>query len=116
MDSVFGPRAVGINWMSRMTPVPGACNGTAIFEGYPCGAKVNDYTLSIGCEASTPFCPADVDGNLNVGVLDLVEVIVNWGDCGDPGDCPGDVNGDGTIGVGDLIEVIVNWGPCFGQG
>ena len=53
-------------------------------------------------------CLADVDGDAHIDVLDLIQVIVNWGQ---PGGAE-DVNQDGLVDVLDLIFVIVNWGPC----
>ena len=50
------------------------------------------------------------DGNGEVDVLDLVEVIITWGPCDTP--CPADFDGSGDVGVLDLIEVILTWGPC----
>ena len=40
--------------------------GTECVPGEPCGNE----------------CPADLDGDGVVGVNDLVELIVAWGDCG----------------------------------
>ena len=57
--------------------------------------------------------PDGIDGNLNVNVLDLVQVITQYGDCDDD-DCPADVNHDDIVDVLDIVQVIVNWGPCFG--
>ena len=64
--------------------------------------------LAPGPGGPGPGCAADVDGDQTVGVQDLVEVIVHWGESGGPAD----VNGDGTVTVLDLVEVVVNWGPC----
>ncbi len=46
----------------------------------------------------------DTNGDTIVDVLDLVNVIVGWGETG-----PADVNGDGVVDVLDLVAVIVNW-------
>ncbi|NIS30004.1 MAG: hypothetical protein GWO04_08605, partial [Actinobacteria bacterium] len=73
----------------------------AEFDGVPCGGGSNDYEVSVMCMLD---CVADVDGDEVVGVDDLVEVILAWGDCEEP--CAADVNGDGTVGVGDLVQVI----------
>ena len=56
-----------------------------------------------------PACPADITGNGNVNVDDLLAVINAWGPC--PG-CPADINGSGTVNVDDLLAVINAWGPC----
>ena len=53
-------------------------------------------------------CPADVNGDGTVNVLDLLEVLAAWGATG----CPEDINGDGVVDVLDLLEVLAAWGPC----
>jgi subtilisin family serine protease len=52
--------------------------------------------------------PADIDGDFQVGVVDLVLLILAWGPC--PG-CPQDVNRDGAVDVQDLVLLIADWGP-----
>ncbi len=55
-------------------------------------------------------CPADVDDDGEVGVIDFLLVLANWGPC--PAGCPTDVDGDGEVGVIDFLLVLANWGPC----
>ncbi len=62
-----------------------------------------------GSAASIP-CPADVDGDGMVDVLDLLLVLAQWGPC--PPICIGDVNGDGLVDVLDLLDVLTAWGKC----
>jgi hypothetical protein len=46
----------------------------------------------------------------SVDVLDLIAVILAWGDCPDPPlPCPADIDGSGAVDVLDLIQVILNW-------
>jgi hypothetical protein len=52
-------------------------------------------------------CAADFDGDGTVGVLDLIEIITNWGNPGAT-----DLDGNGTTDVLDLVELIVAWGDC----
>lgn len=51
-------------------------------------------------------------GDLNddgvVNVLDLLELIANWGACGPS--CPHDLNNDGVVNVFDLLVLLTNWG------
>jgi hypothetical protein len=56
-----------------------------------------------------PSCPADVDGDGEVGFQDLLLVLAAWGPC--PG-CPEDVDGDGEVGFPDLLILLADWGPC----
>ncbi len=54
-------------------------------------------------------CPADVNQDDVVDVLDLLAVLSAWGQTGD---IPEDVNDDGVVDVLDLLEVLTAWGPC----
>ena len=57
-------------------------------------------------------CPADLDGDGEVGVTDLIVLLAAWGT--DPGGPP-DFDGDGNVGITDLIELLRRWGPCPGS-
>jgi hypothetical protein len=60
---------------------------------------------------SNLFTPADVNGDDQVSVDDLIAVILAWGACPPPfAPCLADLNGDGEVDVDDLIAVILNWG------
>ena len=53
-------------------------------------------------------CPADVNGDGTVDVLDLLAVLAAWGAPGGPED----INGDGVVDVQDLLQLLSAWGPC----
>lgn len=54
-------------------------------------------------------CPADLNGDEEVDIDDLFQVLAAWGDCDD---CAEDINEDGTVDIDDLFEVLADWGPC----
>ena len=54
-------------------------------------------------------CPADLDGNGQVRVSDLIILLSAWGP--NPGH-PADFDGDGQVRVPDLIILLAAWGPC----
>jgi choice-of-anchor B domain-containing protein len=57
-----------------------------------------------------PAIPGDVNGDGMVDVLDLLELLADWGECPlPPNGCPADVNGDGTVDVVDLLSLLANW-------
>jgi hypothetical protein len=58
----------------------------------------------------SPPCPADVNWDGVVDVLDLLAVLAAWGTPTMP--CPEDINGDGIVDVLDLLELLAAWGPC----
>ena len=60
-------------------------------------------------------CPWDLNGSGDVGVLDLLVLLVNWGPC--PTACPPQgpycgFDDDCIIGILDLLILLANWGPC----
>ncbi len=58
------------------------------------------------CPATTPPCPADLNGDTLVDGLDMTELLSCWGtNCGD-------VDGDGSAGGLDLTAILAAWGTC----
>jgi hypothetical protein len=59
-------------------------------------------------------CPGDTDGDGEVGIFDLLNVLISWilGCPPPPPFACGDVDGDGEVTVEDLLTVLNNWGPC----
>lgn len=56
-----------------------------------------------------PPCPADLNTDGIVDVLDLIDLLAAWGS--NPGH-PADLTGDGTVDVLDLIVLLADWGSC----
>jgi len=71
-----------------------------------CGWNIDDIEL---WASGPPECPADITGDGVVDVLDLLEVLAQWGTSGAGG---ADITGDGIVDVLDLLEVLAAWGPC----
>ncbi|MCH8824177.1 MAG: hypothetical protein IH984_11800 [Planctomycetes bacterium] len=57
-------------------------------------------------------CPWDINGDGEVGVLDLLEIINNFGPCDDPENCPWDFNGNGIVNGQDVKELATHFGDC----
>jgi hypothetical protein len=55
-----------------------------------------------------PPCPADLDGDGVVNVIDLLQLLGAWGTA----DPTADINGDGIVNVLDLLELLAAWGTC----
>ena len=53
--------------------------------------------------------PGDTNGDGMIDVLDLLQVILDWGQCPTEGDCLGDLDGSGVVDVEDLLIVIGAW-------
>jgi hypothetical protein len=62
-----------------------------------------------GADNPPCVCPADLDGNDVVDVVDFFVMLAGWGVCPS---CPGDVDVDGVIGILDFFRLIADWGPC----
>jgi hypothetical protein len=58
-------------------------------------------------------CLADCgDGNGTVDIIDLLEVLSQWGAGGSPGCDIAPDGGDGTVDILDLLDVLAAWGDC----
>jgi hypothetical protein len=76
-------------------------------------------TLAAGAWIVTPAvagdgagCDGDTNGDGQVNVEDILEVVLNFGaDCTKT-PCAGDVDDSGMIDVHDLLTVVLNFGPC----
>ncbi len=53
---------------------------------------------------------ADITGDGQVGIDDLLWLLGSWGPCTWPYVCPADLNGDCVIGVVDLLILLGSWG------
>ena len=82
-----------------------------------CSAITPDGTVIIGqgfgnawrIVVAQDTCAADVVADSTVNVLDLLEVLANWGTDG-PG--AGLAEPLTIVNVLDILEVLANWGPC----
>ena len=61
---------------------------------------------------SEDACPADIDGDGQVGGVDLGFMLGYWGCSG--ADCAGDLNSDGSVDGADLTIILAAWGACDG--
>jgi hypothetical protein len=64
--------------------------------------------IRVQLEAATE-CVGDLNGDGEVDVLDLLQLLDSWGPC--PG-CDADLNGDDEVDVLDLLILLDAWGPC----
>ncbi len=102
--------------LSQVTSIYGVSSySTSIYGSNFCGVgdhingtwqDLGDNTFESQCAAS---CTADLDGDGEVKVADLLLLIGAWGPC--PG-CDADLDGDGEVKVSDLLLLIAAWGVC----
>ncbi len=60
---------------------------------------------------TAPPCPADLTGDGNVDVFDLLQLLTCWGSTV-AGCEQADLTESGSVGVFDLLELLADWGPC----
>ncbi|MEC9372796.1 MAG: hypothetical protein VYC34_03095, partial [Planctomycetota bacterium] len=95
-----GPDGVGGVMLNGWPPnsLPGIPIVALDISNEKLGPPLNTFTAP---------CPADLDGDGNVGPADLANLLGSWGQGG-----PADLDGDGVVGVSDLAEMLGSWGPC----
>jgi hypothetical protein len=86
-------------------------NKTLLAAGAPMDSVAAPGAGAVHAFLLCPPCLADTNADSSVDVLDLVGVILQWGECAGPC-CHGDVNGDSMVDVLDLVELVLAWGPC----
>ena len=69
-------------------------------------ANAVDARYESDVDGGDTSCPADLDGNGQVEVDDLLQMIASWGGS------QADLNGDGTTDVDDLLIMLGAFGPC----
>ena len=74
----------------------------------------SDYLIpavnSASCLVPCPEpCPADVNGDTEVGFDDLVVVLADWGSCSG---CAADIDASGVVDFNDLLVLLGDFGPC----
>jgi hypothetical protein len=66
-------------------------------------------SLIVEYDSEINSCPADISGDGQVSVSDLLMAIGAWGPCLD---CPEDLDANGQVDIADLLEFIAAWGLC----
>jgi len=70
------------------------------------GSPGNTVTWVVELPGDTVECPADINGDGLVDVVDMLALLAAWGTDG------ADINGDGTTDIVDLLVLIAAWGDC----
>ena len=67
-----------------------------------------DQFVNISAGGGGNPCPADLDGNGEVGAADLAALLGAWGATSGSAD----LDGNGDVGAADLAALLGAWGPC----
>ncbi|MHC4100882.1 MAG: hypothetical protein ACYS15_13270 [Planctomycetota bacterium] len=73
--------------------------GDAPGDGQEVEVVVSDFVF-------VPLCPADLDGDGAVGILDFLFLLAAWGEPA------ADLDGDCATGITDFLKLLAMWGPC----
>jgi hypothetical protein len=82
-------------------------DGSILENQLPPAGVLGDFDLPTAC------CPADLDGDGEVGITDFLDLLAAWGPCPDPPQrCPADLDFDNEVGINDFLDLLASWGPC----
>ncbi len=101
--SAYAGATIRLRW--RFDSIDGVLNN---FRGWHV-ANVRIIGDLVGCPDVEPGCEADLTGDGQVNVFDLLELLDQWGSCEA---CEADLTGDGLVNVFDLLVLLDAWGPC----
>jgi hypothetical protein len=99
------------NWQSAVVP---QLNGrTVIIQADATILNVDPITGIVDAQVFGNIlaipCPADLDNDGVVGILDFLLLLGAWGP--NPGH-PADIDNSGAVGVNDFLILLAAWGPC----
>ena len=118
---------LSIRHVDGFTPLPGdqftilsapsGINGSfSIIDGPGAyGVTYDDGVVVV--QVLSGACPGDFNSDGTVDVLDLLDLLAQWGPCQTEGSacdllCTADINEDGIIDVEDLLALLAAWNPC----
>jgi hypothetical protein len=74
---------------------------------------VASITSSLATASQLSVCPGDINGDGEIGIEDLADMLAAWGPCPPtPDPCSSDLDGDGLVGITDFLDLLSLWGPC----
>jgi hypothetical protein len=105
-------RLTPASWSSMGTTFLGDYSGMAVAanRAYPTYIQMDDGDQRIYANVIefVETCPWDCgDGDGDVGIIDFLALLAQWGQVGAPCDIDG-----GGVGIADMLDLLANWGPC----
>ena len=105
MGLMFAVAALGVTSQAYSPPsnIPTGSNPNGV-------ATWNSVTLGDREDTEAGWCDWDCgdDNDDDVGIIDLLALLSQWGMVGTS--C--DRDGLGGVGIGDFLGLLGNWGPC----
>ena len=84
-----------------------------VIELFKCCGKFFPPWITVAAQGPggpVPVCPEDINGDGVINVLDLIDLLLCFGQSAVPGCETEDVNGDGSVNVLDLIDLLLEFG------
>ena len=117
-ESVYGSFVLTIAISGCTDPEANNYDAEATFDDGSCFIGelgcMDPEAINFNPEANIPSgsclyesCMGDLDGDLSVGVIDLLGFLISFG-C--MSNCEGDLTGDGAVGSDDLLLMLANYG------
>ncbi len=89
-------------------PVADFFDGRKAWFSQRLASVVSQIEGFVPCPPPDP-CPADLNADGAVGILDFLQLLADWGP--NPGK-DADLDGDGVVGITDFLALLASWGPC----
>jgi glucose/arabinose dehydrogenase len=84
-----------------------------VYKIIPAGGIVDDDGNGIADACEAQACLGDTDGNGEVDIDDIVNVVLDFGTDGSANG--GDADGSGLVDIDDIVLVVLQFGTCPGQ-
>lgn len=110
----------GLGWQRAATPL---FEGAEVGNHFQLARSRNNYDPALHSDEEwydllpeedlgdpIPDCLADLNLDGTVNVIDLLQLLTDWGPCAGP--CYADLNADGSVDVLDLLQMLTDWGDC----
>ncbi len=112
---VNGPDDYAIEVRDATKTLLGSSNrgGVGVEEALQVDVPPGTLSISVTVIESVASSPADINNDSAVNVLDLIDLLLCFGQPAVPGCDAEDVNGDGTVNVVDLIDVLLEFGTVL---
>ncbi|MHC4140340.1 MAG: FG-GAP-like repeat-containing protein [Planctomycetota bacterium] len=105
----LGPSSVAIGDLDGVDGLDLAVANRGVYDDLGCGCFHGEDLWVLTNLCMVQSCPWDLDGDGNVTVGDLLQLIDSFGPCDG---CPEDLNGDGVVNGKDAAELARHFGPC----
>ena len=105
--------AIEVRDMTKTLLASSNRGGVGVEEALQVDVPPGTLFVSVTVIESVASSPADINNDSAVNVLDLIDLLLCFGQPSVPGCEAEDVNGDGTVNVVDLLELLLEFGTVL---